>query len=156
MLCTPSALSSLPSARLRTEQGPITTEFDYRDALELQPDIATNICGYGSLRSQGRRKRVPHHDRNSRVYCVSWRRLARSARKVALPRSSSEDASARLAVAATSVSRLARMRWLSVCPSGTRRAPAEIQFDTSACRKACMVGAAGIACAALTRPTAMG
>ena len=39
---------------------------------------------------------------------------------------------------------LARMRWLSVCPSGTSRAPAEIQFDTTACRKACMVGATGI------------
>ena len=25
----------------------------------------------------------------------------------------------------------ARMRWLSVCPSGTSRAPAEIQFDTT-------------------------
>ena len=23
------------------------------------------------------------------------------------------------------------MRWLSVCPSGTSRAPAEIQFDTT-------------------------
>src|SRR5205823_4605210 len=36
-----------------------------------------------------------HHDRNSLVYWVSWRRLARSARKVALPRSSSEACSAR-------------------------------------------------------------
>src|SRR5207344_272192 len=38
------------------------------------------------------------HDRNSRVYCVSCRMLARSARKVALPRSSSNASSARFAV----------------------------------------------------------
>src|SRR6202023_2533596 len=59
------------------------------------------------VRSQGRRERgsVAHHDRNSLVYCVSCRRLARSARKVALPRSSSEASRARIAVEATAASR---------------------------------------------------
>src|ERR1700752_2547028 len=43
--------------------------------------------------------RTRHHDLNSRVYCVSWRSEARSARKVALPRSSSVADIARLTVA---------------------------------------------------------
>ena len=70
------------------------------------------------------------HDLNNRVYCVSWRRLARSARKVALPRSSSRAASARVTVAATSCSSCASTRWLSVWPSGTSRLPADIQFES--------------------------
>src|ERR1700720_2210387 len=37
-----------------------------------------------------------HHDRNNLVYCVSCRMLARSTRKVALPRSSSDACAARL------------------------------------------------------------
>ena len=46
--------------------------------------------GSRSLCSLGRDDgRIAHHDLNSLVYCVSWRRLARSARNVALPRSSS-------------------------------------------------------------------
>ena len=73
-----------------------------------------------------------HHDLNSLVYCVSCRMLARSARKVVLPRSSSDAASARMAVAPTTGSSAASTRWLSVWPSGTSRAPAEIQFETSA------------------------
>src|ERR1700722_16952823 len=54
------------------------------------------------------------HDRNSLVYWVSWRRPARSARKVALPRSSRVAASARCADAATTGSSAASTRWLSV------------------------------------------
>src|SRR6185437_6614179 len=100
--------------------------------------------------------RRPCHDLNSRVYCVSWRMPARSARKVELPRSSSEAASARAPVATTIGSSAASTRWLSVCPSGTSRAPAEIQFETTACRNAWIVGGSGIACAALTMPTATG
>src|SRR3954467_8468664 len=81
-------------------------------AQPLTPFGRTRAGGYGSLRSQGRRKRVQPHDRNNLVYCVSWRRLARSGRKVALPRSSIEACSARLAVETTTGSRAARMRWL--------------------------------------------
>src|ERR1700737_1449109 len=75
--------------------------------------------------------RAPH-DLNNLVYCVSCRMLARSARKVALPRSSSDASSARLAVATTTGSSKASTRWLSVCPKGMRRAPADIQFELSA------------------------
>src|ERR1700738_1908178 len=95
-----------------------------------------------------------HHDRNNLVYCVSCRMLARSARNVALPRSSRDASSARLAVATTTGSGGARNRWASVCPSGMSLEPAEIQFDASACSNACMADASGIACAALTSPTA--
>src|SRR6266404_2425741 len=110
--------------------------------------------GPGVRRDDGLRE--AHHDRNNLVYCVSCRMLARSARKVALPRSSSDACNARLAVEATAGSNNASTRWLSVCPRGISRAPADIQFDVSAWRKACMVGASGSACAALTTPTAIG
>src|SRR5438876_4825915 len=72
------------------------------------------------------------HDLNNLVYCVSCRMLARSARKVALPRSLSDASSARFAVARTVGSSKAKTRWLSVCPKGISRAPADIQFDVSA------------------------
>src|SRR6185295_2433590 len=51
-----------------------------------------------------------HHDLNSLVYCVSCRMLARSARKVALPRSSSDVPSARFPTATTSGSSAASAR----------------------------------------------
>ena len=72
------------------------------------------------------------HDLNNLVYWVSCRMLARSARKAALPRSSCDASNARTAVAATTGSSKASTRWLSVCPNGTNRAPAEIQFDVNA------------------------
>src|ERR1700692_2160936 len=72
------------------------------------------------------------HDLNSLVYCVSCRMPARSARKVALPRSSSDAFRARFAVETTVGSSKDSTRWLSVCPKGTSRAPADIQFDVSA------------------------
>ena len=62
------------------------------------------------------------------MYCVSCRMPARSARKLALPRSSSEACSARLAVATTTGSSSASTRWLSVCPSGTSRGFGEAEF----------------------------
>src|SRR5579871_511229 len=94
--------------------------------------------GSRSLHSLGRDdgNKNAHHDRNKRVYCVSCRMLAISARKVVLPRSSSEAAIERLAVTDTTSSSSASTRWLSVCPNGTRRAAAEIQFDATAWRKA--------------------
>jgi hypothetical protein len=73
-----------------------------------------------------------HHDLNNLVYCVSCRMLARSARKVALPKSSSDAFRARFAVETTVGSSKASTRWLSVCPKGISRAPADIQFDVSA------------------------
>ena len=75
---------------------------------------------------------IAPHDLNNLVYCVSCRMLARSARKVALPRWSSDASSARFAVATTAGSNQASTRWLSVCPKGISRAPADIQFDVSA------------------------
>src|SRR5258706_4337631 len=90
------------------------------------------------------------HDLNNLVYCVSCRMLARSARKVALPRSSSDALRARLAIETTVGSSKASTCSLSVWPRGTRRAPAEIQFDVSAWREACIVGPPRIACPAQT------
>src|SRR6266705_1072687 len=146
------------SSSLRT-QGPITT--GARDEGRPQPSCPQDRPRrMGPCVRRGDELRCgvhrTHHDRNNLVYCVSCRMLARSVRKVALPRSSSDASSARFAVETTNGSSKASTRWLSVCPKGISRAPAEIQFEVSACRKACMVGASGIACAALTRPTATG
>jgi len=63
------------------------------------------------------------HDRNNLVYCVSCRMLARSARNVALPRSSSVAVKARFPVSATSGSSIASTRWLSVCPRESAARP---------------------------------
>ena len=52
--------------------------------------------------------RMTESDLNSRVYCVSWRAVARSARKADEPMSSSEAASARCAVAAMTGSSAAK------------------------------------------------
>src|SRR5262245_51813828 len=71
---------------------------------------------------------------NSRVYWVSCRMLARSARKLAAPTSSRAVTSARAAVARTTGSSAAKMRCPSVCPSGTSRTPADTRLTASACR----------------------
>src|SRR5260221_8859546 len=118
------------------------------DALPHQPPQV--VMGPGVRRDDALMDRARHnhlHDRNNLVYCVSCRRLERSARNVALPRSSSEASSARFPVETTRGSSAASKRWLSVWPKGISRAPADIQFDASACKKACIVGARGIACA---------
>src|SRR5215510_7056693 len=73
-----SPLSSRTSERSERDPGPITTEGNCCTKLELQPRITTNACGYGSRPSPGRRKQI-RHDLNNLVYCVSCRRLARSA-----------------------------------------------------------------------------
>src|ERR1700751_3966276 len=111
---------------LRT-QGPITTgtHYDRRSLPPRQPE-RTRSMGPPRFRGGDGLKHQVHpahpHDLNNRVYCVSCRRLARSARKVELPRSSSEASSARLPVETTTGSSNASMRWLSVCPSGISRA----------------------------------
>src|SRR5258705_11170868 len=81
------------------------------------------------------------HDLNNLVYCVSCRMPARSARKVELPRASSDSCNARLAVEATAGSNNASTPWLSVCPRGISLAPADIHVDRTAWRQACMVAA---------------
>src|SRR5262249_62421002 len=77
---------------------------------------------------------VAGHDRNSRVYCVSWRMLARSARNAAPPTSSSALSSALFAVAATTGSRAATNRSPPVRPTGPSPIPAEIQVVAIAWR----------------------
>src|SRR5262249_56131336 len=61
---------------------------------------------------------------NSRVYWVSCRMLARSARKLAAPTWSRPVTSARAAVARTTGSRAARARRPTVCPRREKRTPA--------------------------------
>ena len=65
-----------------------------------------------AMTAGGRRER--NHDLNSRVYCVSCRSEARSARNADAPMSSSAVTSARCAVAATTGSSAATTRWPSV------------------------------------------
>src|SRR5260370_24020631 len=116
---------------LRT-QGPITT--GARDDKRPLPP-----CQNERTRSMGPRFRGDDegnsehlHDLNNLVYCVSCRMLARSARKVALPKSSSDAFRARFAVETTVGSSKASTRWLSVCPRGISRAPPGSQFVVSA------------------------
>src|SRR5262249_25396319 len=96
------------------------------------------------------------HDRNSRVYWVSWRMPARSARNAAPPTSSSGVSSARVAVAETAPSSAASTRWPSVWPSGMRRTPADTRLAAAACTNAATLGASGTPWPAAATPTATG
>ena len=71
------------------------------------------------------------HDRNSRVYCVSWRMPAMSARSVAVPTSSSRSR-ARAPLRPQAAFEAASTRWPSVWPSGISRTPAETRLDAIA------------------------
>src|SRR5258708_2555493 len=94
--------------------------------------ITTGWFLHGLVRGDDEENWARPHDLNNLVYCVSCRMPARSARKVALPSSSSDAFSARFVVEATTGSNKASRRWLSVCPKGISRAPADIQFDITA------------------------
>src|SRR3984957_13014090 len=118
---------------LRTQVLMSTGTHRDRRSLPACPDDRLRTMGPCIRRGDAYRvHRAYPHDLNNLIYCASCRMLARSARKVALPRSSSEASSARFPVETTIGSSSASTRWLSVCPSGTSRAPADIQFEGSA------------------------
>ena len=76
------------------------------------------------------------HERNRRVYWVSWAIEKRSIAGAALPRSSSPLASRSPRARRTVPSSAAVRRWPSVWPSGIKRMPAEIRLAAKACRNA--------------------
>src|SRR4030095_10642544 len=75
------------------------------------------------------------HERNSRVYWVSWLSEHQSSKGVAVPTSSSEvTASAASVACRTAGSSAARAIWPSLWTSGTDRTAAEIRLAVKACR----------------------
>ncbi len=99
---------------------------------------------------------VAFQERKRRVYCVSCSIEPMSAAVAAPPMSSREPSSARSTTRATSTSSCAITRRPSVCPSGTRRTPAETTLATKACANARAVRARSSPCAAAAVPTATG